>query len=434
MLGTLPFSKKNGPPVLSRNPMLVSRKAMLETLVRHLDMVRLSVSGLALLAVLGLVGCTGLIDGGSDGLTRQERIARQKWKDDALPILRANCTTCHAGSRPQVEFLVGDTDFEIYDTLKAFDPPVVNFEAPGSSRILSKGQHDGPALNAEQTAGLLQWLQSERDVTITKPTDETQLLATAPFAVELCPPFDPANPTFVCPTVNRVLLDAVPVVGALIPGAEISFTAHSLSSALYLSNLKITGGTAGAYIEHPLFVSTPAEGESYPDQIDRYFNVKMNLAANAVEQLSGGTAVFAGFVPTDMVEIHFRVLSPFKPDTGGGMAPGGCKVLQSFKTNAGPRLTQNCASCHAGGANPNARAAMDLTGVAATNDEAAQATACAQARTRINLVNTEQSGFYIAPNPGSAINHPFKFNGDVNAFNAFKAAMEIWVQAEKVAP
>lgn len=424
MLGSVSYPKKNLAP-----PHLLSRKAMLETLFRHLDMVRLSASAFVLLA---MVGCTGLIDGGSDGLTRQERAAREKWATSAYPVFRDNCVTCHGGSRPMVEFLLGGTVDAVYDSIKSYDPPVMNVDAPGSSRVLSKGLHDGPALNGEQSFAILTWLQAERDAVISKPTDETSLLATAPFTIELCPPFDPANPTFVCPTINHVPLDAIPNVGAQIPGAEITFTAHALSSGLYLSNLKVTGGTAGLYVEHPLFVSRPAEGEKFPDQIDRYFNVKMNLMASATEQLSGGTAMFNGFVSTDTVEVHFKTISPFKPDTGGGPGAGGCKVLPTFKTNALGPLRTYCASCHGGG-NVNAKAAMDLGNINATDDPTLQ-TVCNEVRTRINLTTTDQSGFYLTPNPASGINHPFKFP-DVGAFTTnFKTPVDIWVQAEKVAP
>jgi hypothetical protein len=411
---------------------------MLETLFRHLDMVRLSAGALlfvlvGLAGLVGLVGCTGLIDGGSDGLTRQERVARETWAISAYPVFRDNCVTCHGGSRPMVEFLRGGTIDSVYDTIKSHDPPVMNVDAPGSSRVLSKGLHDGPALTGEQSFAILTWLQAERDAVISKPTDETRLLATAPFAVELCPPFDPASPAFVCATINHVPLDAIAGIGAQIPGAEITFTAHALSAGLYLSNLKITGGTAGAYVEHPLFVSRPTEGDIYPDQIDRYFSVKMNVMASATEQLSGGTAMFSGFVASDMVEIHFKTISAFKSDTGpGASGPGGCKVLPSFQTNALAPLRTYCASCHAGG-NASARAAMDLTGINATDDPTLQ-NVCSQVRTRINLTTTDQSGFYLTPNPASGINHPFKFP-DAGAFNtSFKTPVDIWVQAEKVAP
>ena len=86
MLGSVPSVQKNlGTP-------LQSRRAMLETLCRHLDMVRLSAAGVLMIA---LVGCTGLVDGGSDGLTPQQRTARQKFQQEAAPILHQDCVTCH---------------------------------------------------------------------------------------------------------------------------------------------------------------------------------------------------------------------------------------------------------------------------------------------------------------------------------------------------
>src|SRR5512139_1792387 len=94
---------------------LPSRKAMLETLFRHLEMVRLSI---AAMAVASLIGCTGLLEGGSDGLTPQERDAQARWKKEALPVLRENCAGCHAGSRPMIDFLTGAQDLAIRDRIK----------------------------------------------------------------------------------------------------------------------------------------------------------------------------------------------------------------------------------------------------------------------------------------------------------------------------
>jgi hypothetical protein len=112
------------------------------------------------------------------------------------------------------------------------------------------------------------------------------------------------------------------------------------------------------------------------------------------------------------------------------MTQAGCKQLASFVTNAKTPLQNNCASCHANAANANARGAMDLTGIASTDNAVLQGV-CDQARTRINFTDTEQSGFYIAPNPAVTTNHPFKFAGVQANFDAFKAAVDIWVQAEK---
>jgi hypothetical protein len=417
MLGSVPSVQKNlGTP-------LQSRRAMLETLCRHLDMVRLSAAGALMIA---LVGCTGLVDGGSDGLTPQQRNARQKWQQSAMPVLRQDCITCHNGSRANVGFLIGSDDIAIHDTLLAFQPPVVNLDAASSSQIVTKGLHEGPQLTADETSKVLDWLFAERDSANHDPDNPIQQLVTRPFPVQLCTGGDPGSAT--CPT-NHVSLEGVPTDGTMLAGAEIAFTAQALGSSLYVTNLVATGGASGFYLEHLLFVSRPAMADPFPDQIDRYYALKLNVAAGKSNPIDGGTEDFVGFVPTDMVEIHFKILTAFKPDTTG-TKPDGCKVLPSFKANAQAQLNANCASCH-GGANPTAVAAMDLTSIAATTDDKVLL-ACNQVRSRINFQTPDQSGFYLAPNPGNATNHPFKFQAA--QFTTFKTAMDVWVTAEKTAP
>jgi hypothetical protein len=131
-----------------------------------------------------------------------------------------------------------------------------------------------------------------------------------------------------------------------------------------------------------------------------------------------------------MIEIHFRELAVFQPDTTS-TTTSGCKVLDKFKANAVTQLNTNCASCHAG-ANGGATGAMDLSSVASADDTKLLVT-CNQVRSRINFQTTDQSGFYLAPDPGSATNHPFKF-ASATAFTTFKTAMDVWVKAEQTAP
>jgi hypothetical protein len=429
MLGSVPSVQKNlGAP-------LRSRKAMLETLFRHLDMVRLSAASLVLLAV---VGCTGLIDGGSDGLTPQQRSAREKWQKGALPVLRDNCGGCHAGERPMIDFLVGDDDFAVRDRVMKYDPPVVNLDAASSSRLLTKNVHEGPSLTPSQAAAILAWVQAESDAVGHDPDHPIPQLATTPAPLQLCTAGAPDTAT--CPT-NHVSLGTVPDAGAMVPGAELTFTAQALTDIVYITNFKVNGGTAGAYLEHLLVVSIPTDKTKppVPDQIDRYFAMKLNVKAGDIVQIDGGTAVFGGFSATDMVQFGFKALSPFKPDTGT-QTQTGCKVLAKFKTNAATQLTTqlalstggttSCASCHAGG-NLSAKGAMDLTGITATDDATLQM-ACNQARTRVNLTNTDQSGFYLAPNPADNTTHPIKLTAA--AFTSFKTSMDVWAKAEQTAP
>src|SRR5690348_6969823 len=90
---------------------LSSRRAMLDTLLRHLRMVRLSVGAIALLVLSG-AGCTGLVEGGGDhGLTPEQKTAQEMWLTKAMPAFqRAGCPACHAGSQPDVGFLAGSSD------------------------------------------------------------------------------------------------------------------------------------------------------------------------------------------------------------------------------------------------------------------------------------------------------------------------------------
>ncbi len=417
MLGGLTPRKTN-------QGMSQARRAMLDTLLRHLPMVRLSAGALA--AVL-FMGCSGLIDGGGEDVSAEEQAARQLWYSKAKPILDTNCASCHAGSDPTVAFIKGTDALDQRATLLSSE--IVSLEAPQSSRLLTKGAHSGPALLASQASDLLEWISAERDAAGVSGTADTGL-ETARFTPLLCTAGNPGDPT--CP-ITYVDISGLVANWA---GAKIRFVAQPLSQDLYVTNLTLEGGPEGVYIEHPLFVSWPIEGDPIPDTLDRFFNVKMNLASDAMpEQINGGTAAFVNFAPNNQLTIHFKVVDKYRPDDGmgggGGTAAAGCKALAQFKANAQAPLNTNCASCHANAGNANARSAMDLTGITATDDMTLQ-NVCNQARTRINFQDTNASGFYIAPNPAMGTNHQFKFPTQAN-FDAFKAAVDVWVQAEKTA-
>lgn len=406
---------------------LKSRRAMLETLVRHLDMVRLRAP---VLAALALTACSGLIDDGDTGttLTPEEFAARTAFVEKAKPVLDTYCISCHAGSDPSVAFMAGADAMAQRDSMLAFDPSVINLAAIQSSRLLTKGAHSGPALTAQQSSEILQWVTAERDAAGSVGTVDTGL-ETAAFTPLLCTSGLPGTET--CP-INFV------DIGSLVEGwagAKIRFVAQPLSQDLYMTNLALEGGPEGVYLEHPLFVSWPVQGDPIPDTLDRFFSVKLNMMPGAVpESIGGGTAAFVHFTPTNQLTIHFKVVDRYRDETGGGPGPGGggatgCKQLASFTTNARGPLQTSCGGCHANANNANARGAMDITGIASTDDAVLQGV-CNQARTRINFTNTDASGFYIAPNPAQATNHPFKFATQAN-FDGFKAAVDVWVQAER---
>lgn len=423
---------------------------MLETLLRRLDMVRLTVT---VAAIVLATACSGLIDdGGTEGLTPEEQTARQLFISKALPQLVANCQVCHDGSRADIGFMQGSNDLAKREALLAYQPQVVNTDAPGSSRLLTKGQHEGPPLDAIQTSDLLEWIQAERDVVGGGVTDPG--LRTEPVLVSICTgglPDEPAAPNPNC-LVNNVPLDAV---GAGVPGGRISFVVQALSSGLYITNLKLVPGSNGAFIEHPLFVAFGEDGDNprkdcelldpetgavaCTDTIDRFFSVKMNLASDApVEDqlIAGGAHTFVGFRPTDKISIHFKAISPFQQEGGeggDGTIAGGCKKLDEFKAAkgalTGQGLGQNCASCHAG-ADPNATTTMNITQINST-DDAQLLLACNQVRSRINFQDINQSSLFLAPDPNNN-SHPVRFNA--TDFQNFKNTLNPWIIAERDAP
>jgi hypothetical protein len=417
---------------------LKSRRAMLDTLMRHLDMVRLSAAATAAL----LLGCTGLISGdpagGGGSLTPEQQVALNLFKTDAYPVFSANCATCHSGLYPDEEFLKASSIEAIRTQLLGFNPQVVNLDAPESSRILVKGAHEGPALTATDASALLGWIQAEKDAagstttTVEIATDKfNPLLCTGGVAGDVAG-CTTGDPTHCCP-VNIVKLDSVGLVGA-----EIDFVAQPLSSDLYVSDLYLKASTDGAYLEHPLFVSWPTTGDPIPDTIDRFFAVKMDLVATTTppicpgpscDHIGAGAAAFVGFPPQNQLSISFKVLDVYHPDSTPPPPPMGCGTMgfASFLANVKPSLNTCMQMCH-GGTNTGAKNALDMSGLASTTDN----NTCLQVRSHVNFQTVAQSGVLLAPQPGSADTaHPFKLSTTSTPTIAnFQTSLNTWISVE----
>ncbi len=397
---------------------------MLETLVRHLDMVRLSASA----SLLALVGCTGLIDAPPPS---KAETARQLWVEKALPALReATCEVCHGGmaARPMVEFMTGADELEIRTKMMEFDPAVISLDAPQSSRLLNKGQHEGPPLVGNLKSDVQEWIQAEKEAANdTGGGPGTLGLRTEDYTFALCTAGAP--PAATCP-VNEIALDSLGE-GAGVPGAKIRFVAQGVGTGLYLNRLELVPGPEGAFIEHPLFVSIPADPMEKPiaDTFDRFFNTKINLMTGAMPvQIGGGTAAFVNFPPQNKLAIFFKAARPFQPDGPGPGMMGGCKAPAAFEQVRAQFGTCAQAGCHAT-AGSNAQSAVDMVGVGQAN----ATNACNQIRLRVSLTDINQSGIFLATTPGNA-NHPFTFGGNVQTFTNFRNAVTPWIIAERDAP
>jgi hypothetical protein len=431
---------------------------MLDTLLKQLNMVRLSVGATA---AIMLIGCTGLIQGKDDpSISPEERAARDKWVNGALPAFQsATCTTCHAGSMPDVAFLAGMSDLDARQTLLGFNPQVVNIDAPQSSRVLTKGAHAGPALDAQYVSPILEWIQAEAAAAGASGGGSTTL-TTQPFTPLMCTSGTSGSAT--CP-INHVSLVDVGMSAATpidLTGAEITFVVQPLSNSMYVTDLTLTAGTNGIYIEHPLVVYIPPMGGMCsdgtpgpcPDNLDRFFAVKMDEMAAQSAQIDGGTAAFTGFAPVSgsQLQLTFKVVDVYRADSGTGSggggsgATGGCKVplstsangANSFQTMVVPKMTtggQPCSSCHMG-QNGNATSAMDITGITST-DTTMITSACNQVRTRVNFQTPAMSGVELAPDPAGDGAHPFKLSTTSNpTLGNFDTALNNWIQAEATAP
>ena len=264
---------------------------------------------LVTIACLVLAACSGSVDNGeNNGLTPEQADAQSKWLHGALPVFTAACRECHDGSMeaapvPAPGFLAGASDLEIRDTLIGFMPPVVNLGAAQSSLVLTQGEHEGPALDANQASAILQWLVAEGKAR----EDTNPPIRTAMVVPQLCTGGNPGDPT--CP-INTIDLSALNVAGA-----SFSFVAQAAGADLYMTNMQFTAGADGLHVEHPIIESwPPGAAEPVPDPIDRFFNVVINLMTGAAPQLLGnGTASFQGFSPADPISIHFVALDKFQP-------------------------------------------------------------------------------------------------------------------------
>lgn len=395
------------------------RAVMLETLLRKLPMVRLRAAAASVvagtLAMALATGCTGSISDGDgtnddDTETPEAAAARVAWEREngAYDAFMATCAGCHK-TDPTYPYLAGDDVAAVRQTVLDFSPnPVVNLEAPSSSRVLIKGPHNGaPALGGAQSAAILDWIQKEQIAAGIENMEEP--IRIEPFSV----------------IVNQVnTVDLTPVG---LPGASISFYVQPLSSMLYVTELQLNAGPDGAHVVHPLFTSYPADQtqDAKPDPLDRFFSTDIDLETGSV-QLDGGAAGFSTFVPTDKIGISFVVAEAYQ---GGGDPPpaGGCKALASYVANVKPQFQNNCAGCHGGG-NQNAKSALDLS-LLGSDDEYT----CAQTLNRISTEDIPNSAILLAPDPSVPSAHDFKF-GSQGAYDTYEAAVTPWIEAERDAP
>ena len=247
-------------------------------------------------------------------------------------------------------------------------------------------------------------------------------LRTEPVTLTKCTSGMPGSAT--CP-LHEVPLDDLGEGG--IPGAKIVFVAQTVGDGLYLNNLRLVPGAAGALIEHPRFVSVPASGPPIPDPLDRFSEVLMNLMGTVTidkQLILGGAAAFVEFSIEDKLEIQFGTARAFDPTRPTDPGPLGCQAVPLFVQHARAPIKNSCGGCHAG-QQTGATVTMDLTDI----DAADASAVCQQVLRLVFLENIPQSGIFLAPAPGNA-SHPYRFPSQ-QAHTAFRNALDPWIVAER---
>lgn len=377
------------------------RRAMLDTLLRHLSMVRVTAS---LAAALWATACTGeIMNPGGD--SPEVAAAKAKFQSEAMPILSSFCGSCHTG-QANIDFMKPDPD--IRTRMLGWDG-LIDLTAPSQSHLLNKGAHTGPALTPDQSATLLDWINLEVAAAGGAPADPVETAKLTPV-----------------PGINTIDLG---VLG--LTGSTMTFLYEPLSTGMYFSDIQVVAGTGGVHLVNPLFVIWENDSAE-PDPINRFGNVDLVVQEGLTSYVGGGTAVFVDVTPGAPISVDFRTATLADGtdpggDGGGGVVGGGCNNVPAFTSAAQPPLAASCASCH-GGANQDAVNATDMTKI---NDlsTTGQTAACAQIKTRISTLDPVNSGLFLAPDPNSGTQHPFKFASTTD-LDTFKNQVIQWVNQE----
>lgn len=410
---------------------------MLETLIRHLDMVRLTL-GTVLLAVL-VSGCVGIIgDDPDDGLTQNQRTARNLFTTKAYPVLKANCEGCHS-NLAGADFLKGATPLEIYAGLKAFQPAQISLIDAAKSRLVTKAEHSGPAFSTTAKMGatetdyevMLEWLRAEQraagDGSGSGSDGGPVYILTGKITPVVC-----TGARAAC-TKNEISLQGIrPDKTGIDAKVTFLYEVLSASNSAYLVDLKLVGGPEGAYVLSPLFLGYKAGTTSPTIDGDAFYDVEANAPANMTVSIGNGfagltdiTALGDGGVVNELA-MSFQVIDKYKPD---GTTPDMsiCKQLANYTANVKPLLQTNCANCHgvaAGNTGAKGKLLFDAANDAAT---------CKQAKANaIDLNNIPNTALFLAPKPGAG-GHPFKF-GSAAAAVPYETAVTNWLTAEKNSP
>jgi len=378
--------------------------------------VRHSLTISRLLPVLGLavVGCNaGVLEmqtpGGPDmPMLPSDGDAAAFFSARVEPLLRTRCVGCHTADRTGPAFLVPEPD--VRTSLLSW-PALVDLDTPRDSRVVTKGEHSGPAWTATEAGVVERWITLE-----------------AALAAATMPP-EPALVT--APIAPITGFNDIDLASFSLPGARIIFYATRAASGVLISDLQVVAGEDGVVIDHPVFVSF-VDGDTVADAFDTFEGVALSVDPGTTATLGGGSLVLVDFPAGSTLSVHFDAIgaqeaalptTPTTPTT----PTSGCAQVPLFSEHARPVLTARCTSCH-GGMNAGATSAVDMRPLLDSSDEA-QRSACNEILTRVNRADVASSMLLRASDPESVVAHDFKF-GSTDARDGFQLAVFRWLASE----
>ena len=192
-----------------------------------------------------------------------------------LPSFDTACGgACHQQGGASAPPYLGGSD--PYTTIKTYQGMIEPTAA--QSILLTKGQHEGPALVDPLKTSITNWLTVE-----------------AAVAAASGPPV--TAPITVASGANTVSLSSLGVTGV-----SLSFSASVSGDILTLSSLEIAApATTGIQLTYPIFYVNGAGGTQ--TQNDDLSNVSQTLAAGTSAALGTGLLIITGWASTDTLQI-----------------------------------------------------------------------------------------------------------------------------------
>lgn len=228
-------------------------------------------------------GCIGELEpaGGGPGATPEE-VARTAFTYEVEPLLEGMCRRCHGGD-DALGFVRAAPD--VHATVMAW-PGLVTLDAPGASRLLTRGRHAGPAWSSNQWTAIRGWI----DLEVVARGGEAAGVAT--------PIVDPVSGPA-----------SIPLDDLGLPGARVDLVVDEQPLGLYLLDLALVAGPDGAHVAHPLFVTWDGDTPR-PDPLDSFEQVDLRVAPGGRAPIGAGLLILAGVPPTARLSLHFLVAAP----------------------------------------------------------------------------------------------------------------------------